>query len=55
LLAVQWNNASISVFFTPLILLILLGILLVLGVTLGGISTTIAVNRFLRKRLDTLH
>tara|TARA_B110000503_G_scaffold127581_1_gene197479 strand:- start:996 stop:1877 length:882 start_codon:yes stop_codon:yes gene_type:complete len=55
LFAVQWNNASISAFFTPIILLILWGILLALGATLGSISTAVAVNRFLRKRLDTLH
>ena len=41
--------------FTPTILAVLWGILLFLGAFLGGISTAIAVNRFLRKRLDTLH
>ena len=55
LFAVQWQSDSISVFFTPLTLLILWGVLLLLGATLGGISTAVAVNRFLRKRLDTLH
>ena len=55
LLAVQWHNSSLSAFFSPLSLLILWGILLVLGATLGGISTAVAVNRFLRKRLDSLH
>ena len=55
LFAVQWQSDSISVFFTPLTLLILWGALLLLGATLGGISTAVAVNRFLRKRLDTLH
>ena len=55
LFAVQWHNGSLSSFFSPLSLLILWGILLVLGATLGGISTAVAVNRFLRKRLDSLH
>jgi len=55
LFAVQWHNGSLSSFFSPLSLLILWGILLVLGGALGGISTAVAVNRFLRKRLDSLH
>ena len=55
LFAVQWHNSSLSAFFSPLTLLILWGVLLVLGATLGGISTAVAVNRFLRKRLDSLH
>lgn len=55
LFAVQWHNTSLAAFFSPLTLLILWGILLVLGATLGGISTAVAVNRFLRKRLDSLH
>lgn len=55
LFAVQWHNTSLAAFFSPLSLLILWGILLVLGATLGGISTAVAVNRFLRKRLDSLH
>lgn len=55
LFAVQWHNSSLAAFFSPLSLLILWGILLVLGATLGGISTAVAVNRFLRKRLDSLH
>ena len=55
LFAVQWHNTSLAAFFSPLTLLILWGILLVLGGTLGGISTAVAVNRFLRKRLDSLH
>ena len=55
LFAVQWHNTSLAALFSPLTLLILWGILLVLGATLGGISTAVAVNRFLRKRLDSLH
>ena len=55
LFAVQWHDSSLSAFFSPLTLLILWGVLLVLGATLGGISTAVAVNRFLRKRLDSLH
>jgi cell division transport system permease protein len=49
------QNASLMEVFTPTILAVLWGMLLFLGAFLGGISTAIAVNRFLRKRLDTLH
>ena len=49
------QNASILVPFTPVVLGALLAALLSLGALFGVISTTIAVNRFLKKRLDTLH
>lgn len=52
---VKIQNASLFEVFTPIILAGLWGILLFLGAFLGVISTAIAVNRFLRKRLDTLH
>jgi cell division transport system permease protein len=55
LYAAQWQGANISSLFTPIALLILWSLLLILGASLGSISTAIAVNRFLRKRLDTLH
>ena len=49
------QNASILVPFTPVVLGVLLAALLGLGALFGVASTTIAVNRFLKKRLDTLH
>ena len=49
------QNASILVPFTPVVLGALLAALLGLGALFGVASTTIAVNRFLKKRLDTLH
>ena len=49
------QNASILVPFTPVVLGALLAALLGLGALFGVTSTTIAVNRFLKKRLDTLH
>lgn len=55
LYAAQWQGANISSLFTPIALLMLWSLLLILGASLGSISTAIAVNRFLRKRLDTLH
>ena len=52
---VQFQNTSFLDPFSPLILGVLLGILLFLGVLFGVSSTAFAVNRFLKKRLDTLH
>ena len=49
------QSASILVPFTPVVLGALLAALLGLGALFGVTSTTIAVNRFLKKRLDTLH
>ena len=49
------QNASILIPFTPAVLGALLAALLGLGALFGVASTTIAVNRFLKKRLDTLH
>lgn len=49
------QNASILVPFTPVVLGSLLAVLIGLGALFGVTSTTIAVNRFLKKRLDTLH
>lgn len=49
------DNAGVMDVFTPTALVALLSVLLLLGTLLGGISTAIAVNRFLRKRVDTLH
>ena len=56
LLAVQWHNASLSVFFTPLILLDPLGHPAGFRVSLwaGFPPRHVAVNRFLRKRLDSV-
>ena len=51
----QLQNASILVPFTPLILGGLLAALLSIGALFGLTSTAFAVNRFLKKRLDTLH
>ena len=51
----QLQNASILVPFTPLILGGLLAALLGIGALFGLTSTAFAVNRFLKKRLDTLH
>lgn len=52
---VQFQNTSILEPFSVVTLGTLFGVLLLLGALLGGISTAVAVNRFLRKRLDTLH
>ena len=52
---VHFQNTSILDPFSPVVLIALFGILLTLGVLFGLCSTTIAVNRFLKKRLDTLH
>lgn len=49
------QNASILTPFTPLALGALLLALLLLGALFGLTSTAFAVNRFLKKRLDTLH
>jgi cell division protein FtsX len=49
------QNTSILLPFTPAILGALLAVLLGLGALFGVASTTVAVNRFLKKRLDTLH
>ena len=49
------QNASILLPFTPAVLGALLAALLGLGALFGVASTTVAVNRFLKKRLDTLH
>ncbi len=49
------QNASILVPFTPAVLGALLAALLALGALFGIGSTAVAVNRFLKKRLDTLH
>ena len=51
----QLQNASILVPFTPVILGGLLAALLSIGALFGLTSTAFAVNRFLKKRLDTLH
>ena len=51
----QLQNASILVPFTPVILGGLLAALLGIGALFGLTSTAFAVNRFLKKRLDTLH
>lgn len=52
---VQFQNTSILEPFSAVTLGVLFAVLLLLGGLLGGISTAVAVNRFLRKRLDTLH
>ena len=51
----QLQNAAILVPFTPLILGGLLAALLSISALFGLTSTAFAVNRFLKKRLDTLH
>lgn len=52
---VQVENATILDDFTPMILAALFGVLIALGVLFGVSSTAFAVNRFLKRRLDTLH
>lgn len=52
---VQVENAAILDDFTPTILATLFGVLIALGVLFGVSSTAFAVNRFLKRRLDTLH
>ncbi|MGA0434990.1 MAG: cell division protein FtsX [Flavobacteriales bacterium] len=52
---VQVENAAILDDFTPTILATLFGVLISLGVLFGVSSTAFAVNRFLKRRLDTLH
>ncbi|MBO73770.1 MAG: hypothetical protein CMD33_00680 [Flavobacteriales bacterium] len=49
------QNASVLIPFTPAVLGALLAALLGLGALFGVASTAVAVNRFLKKRLDTLH
>ena len=49
------QNASILTPFTPTVLGVLLAALLGIGALFGLTSTAFAVNRFLKKRLDTLH
>jgi cell division transport system permease protein len=49
------QNASVLIPFTPPVLGALLAALLGLGALFGVASTAVAVNRFLKKRLDTLH
>lgn len=49
------QNASILTPFTPMVLGVLLASLLAIGAFFGITSTAFAVNRFLNKRLDTLH
>lgn len=49
------QNASVLAPFTPLALGALLAALLLIGALFGITSTAFAVNRFLKKRLDTLH
>mgnify|MGYP001237313836 CR=1 FL=1 len=49
------QNKSILAPFTPTVLGAIFVILIGIGALFGVISTAIAVNRFLKKRLDTLH
>jgi cell division transport system permease protein len=49
------QHASILMPFTPAVLGALLASMLGLGAVFGVASTAVAVNRFLKKRLDTLH
>tara|TARA_B100000575_G_scaffold235191_1_gene196875 strand:- start:1066 stop:1944 length:879 start_codon:yes stop_codon:yes gene_type:complete len=49
------QNTSILAPFTPTVLGVIFVILIGIGALFGVISTAIAVNRFLKKRLDTLH
>jgi cell division transport system permease protein len=52
---VQLQNATILEPFTPIVLGALFVILIITGMIFGVGSTAFAVNRFLKKRLDTLH
>ena len=52
---VQLQNATILEPFSPLVLGALFAILIITGMIFGVGSTAFAVNRFLKKRLDTLH
>ena len=49
------QNKSILAPFTPTVLGAIFVILIGIGALFGVISTAVAVNRFLKKRLDTLH
>ncbi len=49
------QNTSILAPFTPTVLGAIFIILIGIGALFGVVSTAIAVNRFLKKRLDTLH
>lgn len=49
------QDASVLIPFTPAVLGALLAALLGLGALFGVASTAVAVNRFLKRRLDTLH